>query len=55
MWVNLHVFVLHDMRQADLLRLRVELGALTPDEGVPEVRGDGAMDAMTDVLKESKG
>lgn len=42
------------MIQSDLLRLRIEFGTLAPDEGVSEVRGDGTMDAMADVLYRKK-
>lgn len=42
------------MGQADFLRLGVELGRFSPDESVPEMRGDRSVDSMTDVLFKRK-
>ena len=44
---DLHVLVLHQMCQADLLRLRIEFAALSPHESVFEVRCETPVDAVT--------
>jgi hypothetical protein len=46
-----HVLILHNVREPDLLRGRVETGGDAVAEGVLEVVGDRPVDGVADVLQ----